>query len=554
VSEKGESGTAISARLREQSFDELETRRFDCAIIGGGITGAGIAREATLRGLSVALIEAEDFASGTSSRSSKLIHGGLRYLAQGEVKLVRETALERKRVHRMAPHLAEPAWMVVPVHSRAGLLKFRAAIGAYEKLGAVADADRHRNWTGEELAREEPALDRKRYPFACAYREYVTDDARLVLANLRAAVGRGAVAINHASVRELVCESGAATGVVAECGLTGRRVRVRAATIVNAAGPWVEAVRRLEDPAAKSVLHLSKGVHVVVPQEKLPVRNLLILTASDRRSVFAIPRGDVVYLGTTDTSYSAAATLWPAIDLSDVAYLLEPLTRYLSTGPLSPNDCVGAWAGLRPLVAQKGKAAVEISRRDEIWIGPAGVVTVAGGKLTGYRRMANDVVDRVFVLMGRTATLPASDEDEVLPGGAFSGDLATLAAELAANPKIHQSAAERLARLYGAEAHEVLALGSEAVVSGGSLLRGEVEWAVEREGAARLEDVLYRRTRVALYGAALREPLVQPVADLMALRLGWDEARSSLEVARVRKQLRADLSFNDDKDAASGVH
>ena len=191
---------AISSVERSATLDLLGSERFDCAVIGGGITGAGIAREATQRGLTVALLEAEDFSSGTSSRSSKLIHGGLRYLAMGDIALVRETALERKEIHRLAPHLAEPRWVVVPTRSRTGLLKMRAGITTYEKLGAVAEAELHRNWSRRELESEEPNLDRSRFAHACVYREYLTDDARLVLANLRCAAARGAVVLNHARV------------------------------------------------------------------------------------------------------------------------------------------------------------------------------------------------------------------------------------------------------------------------------------------------------------------------------------------------------------------
>jgi glycerol-3-phosphate dehydrogenase len=262
---------------RAASLDALERERFDLAIVGGGITGAGIAREAALRGLSEALLESEDFAAGTSSRSSKLIHGGLRYLALGEVALVRETALERKVIFRLAPHLAERRWMVLPVHSRAALLKFRAAITTYEKLGAVEREDLHRNWGADELEREEPAIDRAEWRFACAYREYLTDDARLVLANLRAAAAGGAIALNWAPVTGVIVENERAAGVTATCRLTGREVRVRASCVVNAAGAWVEALRRFEDPAAPALLHLSKGVHVGVPASRLPVRNLLLL-------------------------------------------------------------------------------------------------------------------------------------------------------------------------------------------------------------------------------------------------------------------------------------
>ncbi|MDH3296506.1 MAG: FAD-dependent oxidoreductase, partial [Acidimicrobiia bacterium] len=247
---------ALSSGSRQDDLDRLEGERFDLVIVGGGITGAGVARDAAHRGLRVALVEANDFAAGTSSRSSKLIHGGLRYLAQGEVGLVRETALERKAVHRMAPHLAEPCWMVVAARNRASLMKFRAGIGTYEKLGAVDDVDRHRVWDRDALADEEPLLRVDDYPWACAYREYLSDDARLVLAVLRDAVRAGAVMANHLAVTGLVTTDERVTGVGAECALSGRRVTISGQVVVNAAGPWVEALAQWEQPGLANRLHL----------------------------------------------------------------------------------------------------------------------------------------------------------------------------------------------------------------------------------------------------------------------------------------------------------
>lgn len=532
---------ALSAHDREAILDRLDRDLFDCVVVGGGITGVGIAREASRRGLTVAILEAEDFAAGTSGRSSKLIHGGLRYLAMGDVALVRETALERKRVHALAKHLAEPCWMLVPARSRAGLLKFRAGLSTYETLGAVADEDRHHNWSSDDLAREEPALRRDRTPWACRYREYLTEDARLVLANLRDARRHGAAALNHARVSAIDTEGGRATAVNAHCVLTGRSVRVRARSIVNAAGPWVEAVRRLEDAAAPSLLHLSKGVHVVLPASRLPIRNIVILGAADKRSLFAIPRGDIVYIGTTDTSYTGGTDVWPNIDREDVAYLLEPLARLFDVAPVAPEECVSAWSGLRPLIAQPGKAPSEISRRDEVWTGPAGVVTIAGGKLTGYRKMAESVVAQVAGALGRS--LPEVEAERPLPGGDFSGGVDALAASLRAHFGLEALAAERMARLYGTEAEGVAKGGAKSILPGGRVLEGEIPWAIEQEAAATVCDVIYRRTRAALYEPAEREALVAPVADRMTARLSWSAARREREIEAVRARLAAEMAF-----------
>lgn len=536
---------ALSTLDREAVLGRLAAGTFDCVVIGGGITGAGVARAAAIGGLSVALIEADDFAAGTSSRSSKLLHGGLRYLAQGDIALVRETALERREVHRIAPHLAEPCWMLVPARSRAGLLKFRAGLGTYEALGAIDEADRHRSWDSAELSRNEPVLRRDRTPFACLYREYLTDDARLVLANLRDARRHGAEAVSHARAVSIVREGERAVGVVARCGLSGREVHVRARCLVNAAGPWVEAVRRLENAAAPSLLHLSNGIHVVLPAHRVPVRHIVVMTAADRRSIFVVPRGDIVYVGTTDTSYTGATAIWPAITRADVEYLLEPLPRVFDVEPVRPEECVAAWGGLRPLIAQPGKRPTEISRRDEIWIGPAGVLTIAGGKLTGYRKMAANVVERVAKTLG--ATLREEDRETPLPGGDLGAGLDALASALARSFALTPLAAARLARLYGSEAESVAKAGPTPILPGGRVLAGEIAWAVDEEGAATVTDVLYRRTRAALYEPGERTTLVRPVAERMAARLGWSEGRFWEEIATTMSALGRDLEFRTER-------
>ena len=536
----------LDARTRPARIAALAEERFDLLVIGGGITGAGVALEAASRGLRVALLEARDFASGTSSRSSKLIHGGLRYLAMGDVATVRQTALERKILRRIAPHLAEPRWMVVPAKSRAGLMKLRAAVTTYEKLGEVEEADLHRNWSGDDLAAGEPLLDRKLHRHACVYREYVTHDARLVLANLRAAAALGAIVLAQALVRSIAVEGGRAVGAEAECRETGERFRVRARCVVNAAGPWVDAVRALETNEASPRLHLSKGVHVVVDRERLPVRNVLILGTKDRRSIFAVPRGDAVYLGTTDTSYEAGAETWPPVAIDDVTYLLDAVAHHLGV-KLGPEDVFSAWAGLRPLVAEAGKAPTEISRKDEVWLGPAGVVTIAGGKLTGYRPMARTAVERA----AEAAGLPLADaptEPGVLPGGEGAGDFDAATRSLVEKFALDRLQAEALAEAHGSEADAVAAAGPEPVAPGARLLRGQVRFAVEHEDAAHVEDVLYRRTGTAFYDRAGREASVAPVADQMAELLGWDAARTRAETDAARRRLAADLAFKEDSN------
>jgi glycerol-3-phosphate dehydrogenase len=534
------STATISTLERGEALHALASEDFDLIVIGGGITGAGVARDGARRGLRVALLEAADFASGTSSRSSKLIHGGLRYLERGEINLVRKTALERKEIYAAAPHLSEPRWMVMPMAGRTKLYSLRLAVTTYERLGAVSRKDGHRAWSGSTLAEEEPSLNRKLFPHALAYREYLTDDARLVLANLRSAVAAGTVLTNHAPVVGLLHSGDRAVGVEARCALSGESFSVRGKVIVNAAGPWVEAIQKLEDPRAAPLLHLSKGIHISIPAAKLPVRNLLVLGTKDNRRIFAIRRGDVVYVGTTDTTYEPGAEIWPKIELEDVEYLLEPLSRYFTCGELTPQDVVGAWAGLRPLIADPTKKnPAELSRRDELLHGPLGVLSVAGGKLTGYRGMARRVLESVSERLGRD--LPEA-ADEPLPGGDFDGDLPALATRLAAAHDLDERTAARLARLFGNEAEDVLALGARPIHPGATCVEGEVAWAVAQEGAATLEDLLYRRTRLPLYGLDARAA-IQPLAKLMGEALGWKDARREQEIEQVEGRLDEDLGF-----------
>ena len=528
--------TSLDATARAATLGALEQEPFDLVIIGGGITGAGILRDASARGLKVALIEADDFSSGTSSKSTKLIHGGIRYLAQGYVSLVREAALERKRVHRIAPHLAEPTWLTLPARNVAEWLKYKVGVTAYEMLGDVDAADRHFDVSGRSLAEHEPLIDRSRYPRACVYREYLTDDSRLVLANIRAGIEDGGVAVNKLEVTGLVKDGAKVTGVVARCRLSDQEVRVSAKAVINAAGPWVESVARFDGVGTPKPLVLSKGVHVVVAREKLPLSQMVMTVTSDRRPVFMIPRGQVVYIGTTDSRYESEDT-WPEVLPEEVDYLLA-LPRAYCGIELTREDCLTTWAGLRPLISQTGKSTREISRRDEIWVSDSGLVTIAGGKLTGYRKMAEDTVDEACKLIGyRSVTPPA---EKPLPGGNFSMSLESLALDLTQTWPMPDARARRLVSLYGAESKDVMAFGDKPIAPESTLVEGEVHWAITREGALSVEDILYRRTRASYYAPAEFDDLVDAVARLAAQTLKWDAAEQGRQAEQAKARFEAD--------------
>ena len=519
---------------------DLVDRQFDLVIVGGGITGAGIARHAAQAGLTVLLLEAEDFAAGTSSRSTKLIHGGLRYLAMGDIALVREGALERKSVRRMAPHLTEPRWMLVPARSVFEFAKLRIGIGLYERLGAVARNERHRNWDREQMARCEPLLDSGRLAYVCAYREFLTDDTRLVLATLRAAVRDGAVTCSRARVTG-IDQDAAGCRVQVTDSRDGSAHEVRGRAVVNAAGPWVESLLRssANDSATPSPvrLHLSKGVHLVVAHDRLPVRNMVMMTAADSRPVFAIPRGQVTYVGTTDTTYEGDPAVWPEVEAADIEYLLATANEHFNLSPLTNDDVLSTWAGLRPLIHQAGKAPKEMSRRDEIWRDRR-MISIAGGKLTGFRRMAEEAMVAVGEVLERDTEMSAPLAP--LPGGDID-DLDALRRDVATRYQQDHQAAARLVRLYGSEVFAVL--GEHPGPLSESVFAEEVDWAVRVEGAETLEDLIYRRLRAAWFLPREVEGLLQPCAALMAKLLGWSDCRRADEVERVRALMVDELAF-----------
>ncbi len=498
-------GASLNAGERTASFSRLEGDMFDLAVIGGGITGAGIARDAALRGLSVALLEAQDYASGTSSRSSKMIHGGLRYLAQGDVALVRESASERQVLRRIAPHLARITPFVIPTTSLATQAKLRAALWSFEKLGGVPATEQHEVWSLDELARREPHLRRDRLNGAVAYPEFLTDDARLTLANVRSAAAAGAVVLNHARVEALVEEGGRATGLIARSTLVGedRGARVKARVIVNAAGPWVDGVRALAVGDRDRRLAISKGIHLVLPRGALPVSSTLILRAPDKRNIFAVPRGDFTYLGTTD-QFQESIDYWPEIDRADIDYLLNAAQVAMDVPAIRDQDIVALWAGIRPRIGDAGKKATEVSRKDEMWVGPSGVIAIAGGKLSAYRAMASRIVDAVEGRLDRRPS-PCRTADLPLPGGerVLDGD-------------------DRLDRLYGTEAALIRAAGGDVVA--------EARHAVLHEGAATLEDYWVRRSARAWFDRQAGRAALAPAADAMGHLLGWDDRRRAAEI------------------------
>jgi len=390
-------------------------------IIGGGITGAGIALDAASRGLRTALIEKEDFASGTSSRSTKLIHGGLRYLKQLEFALVKEVGSERAIVHKLAPHLVVPEKMLLPLYEKRGLGYWLTSIGLkiYDWLAGVKPEDQRKMLTRPQTLKYEPLLKADDVKGGAIYAEYRTDDARLTIEITKLAITKGACIANYIMATDFIYENEKIVGVKATDLISKSELTINAKTVVNATGPWVDELRSTNKSKEGKELHLTKGVHIVVPYHRLPVRQAIYFDVPDGRMIFAIPRGRITYIGTTDTDYRGDKD-HVVTSREDAQYLLHAVNETFPDALLTFADIESSWAGLRPLIHEEGKSASELSRKDEIFESPTGLISIAGGKLTGYRKMAERVVDKVIDRDFSDRDLSECKTHELIfPGGDF---------------------------------------------------------------------------------------------------------------------------------------
>ena len=408
---------------RKETIAHLKKEHFDLVVIGGGITGGGIALDAASRGLKVALVEKNDFASGTSSKSTKLIHGGLRYLKQFDFWLVKEVGSERAIVHKLAPHLVLPEKMLLPLIENGSYGKWLTSIGlkVYDILAQVTGEDKRKMLEKKEALKLEPLLPKKTLKGAGYYAEYRTDDARLTIENIKTSLQFGATALNYASVTDFIYKDKTIAGVAVKDELSGKTFTINAKYVISAAGPWVDELRSVNNSKKGKRLHLTKGVHLVFPKEKLPVKQSVYFDIPDGRMMFAIPRGKVTYVGTTDTNFDLDKDK-VRTDLADAIYLLSAVNNMFPKINLEMEDIVSSWAGLRPLIHEEGKSASELSRKDEIFTSDTGLISIAGGKLTGYRKMAERVVDRIAKMLeenGEKELKPCTTDTIPLCGNEF---------------------------------------------------------------------------------------------------------------------------------------
>ena len=524
---------------RSTSLQRLGSEEFDIVVVGGGITGAGVALDAAARGLSVALLERDDFASGTSSKSSKLIHGGLRYLQQGDVRLVYEALRERKRLRRNAPHLVHVLPFMIPILTKDGVVskKIARALGSamwmYDLTGGWRIGKLHRRLSAKKAFAHLPTMEQKKLASAYLYYDAEADDARLCLTVLKTAADNGAAIANRCRVDSIQSPSRTSHEVSVTDTLTGSSFVVKAKCVVSAAGVWADDVRSLDENTHPDTIRPAKGVHLTVPWDK--VRNdiaVVIPVPRDRRSLFVVPwisNGDgtykFTYIGTTDTDYKGPVND-PQCTKDDIEYVLAALNASVTTN-VTVDDVTAVWSGLRPLVktddssAKAGRTA-DLSRRHKVFTSDNGVITVTGGKLTTYREMAEDAVDEACDILGRKASCKTKRLS--LRG---------------ANGKRAQSTVldQHLDGRFGSDATHLRQLMNdnptlaEELVPGLPYLKCEAVYAVTHEMATTLDDILTRRTRARLLDRRACKTVAPAVADLVAPYLKWDNAARDRNLA-----------------------
>lgn len=420
----------LNALTRKHQLDHMSKFEYDLLIIGGGITGAGIALDASMRGLNVALVEMQDFSEGTSSRSTKLIHGGLRYLKQMQVNVVRETGRERAIVYENGPHVTTPEWMLLPFHKGGTFGEFTTSLGlkVYDSLAQVDKNERRNMLTKQEVIERVPNIKSDGLRGGGHYVEYKTDDARLTVEVMKKAASYGADAVNYVKADGFLYDNGTVTGIKAKDVLRNDTYEIKSKAVVNATGPWVDEVRANDQAGRQTKKHLvhTKGVHIVFKQEDFPLTQAVYFdTKDDGRMIFAIPRAGKTYVGTTDTFYGENKAR-PKAETEDKVYLVDAINFMFPTLNIDISMIESSWAGIRPLIQSGSKNASDISRKDEIWHSTSGLITIAGGKLTGYRHMAEEIVDEVAEYLKKHHKMnvkKVSTKNEPVSGGDVGGSV-----------------------------------------------------------------------------------------------------------------------------------
>lgn len=539
---------------RENIKNELKNTEFDLLIIGGGITGAGIALDASSRGMKVALIEKNDFASGTSSKSTKLIHGGLRYLKQFDFWLVKEVGTERAIVHKLAPHLVIPEKMILPLIEGGTYGSWLTSIGlkVYDILASVEGDDKRQMLDKKDALKKEPLLPKKILNGAGYYAEYRTDDARLTIEVLKTANQYDAQILNYTEAVEFIYKKKKVVGATVKDVFTDEEYNINAKYVVNACGPWVDDLRELNKSKKGSQLYLTKGVHLVVPFEKLPVKQSVYFDIPDGRMMFAIPRGKVTYFGTTDTHYTKDINNIET-SLVDATYLISAVNNMFPDIELSLDDIQSSWAGLRPLIHEEGKSASELSRKDEIFVSDSNLISIAGGKLTGYRKMAERIVDLVAKKYQNKFEVEFDEiqtEEIILSGGPFHNSIAVekyinqLKKQLK-NSGLSEKGVEYLVYNYGKQTELILSKFEELSEENPQkkLLEAEVWFTINHEMTCTPTDFFMRRTGRLFFDKPSVDEFKNFVIQLFTKHFNWNNETVVKHRHYLDKMLEMAISF-----------
>lgn len=508
---------------RAERIAVAQSTTYDLIIIGGGITGAGIALDAILRGMKVLLLEKNDFASGTSSKSTKLIHGGLRYLKQLEFGLVRETGMERAVAHDNICHLVHPKNMVLPIvhNGTFSSLSASLAISVYDRLAKVKEEHRRRRMSKTEMEDLEPLIKKELLKSGIVYSEYRTDDARLTVELIKAAIRNGAEAFNYLEVTDFIYSNKTISGVICKDVATKSVLKFTAKTIVNSCGPWADDLRVTDNAEATSNLQLSKGVHIVLDKKVFNLKNAVYFDAFDGRMIFAIPRGKSVYVGTTDTFYYDDKDDIRCTE-EDARYLIKALKGMFTISELDLKDIKSTWSGLRPLIKKKGKGASELSRKDEIFVSDSGLITIAGGKLTGFRKMAERVIDMVMDRAGAKA-LDCKTKDYKIHHNPFVDYQDYLRALGKIQVDYQDVAVADLEQLLSSFGNDAFIILEDAYnMYGGDVIKSQVYYTIEHESVLLPMDFLERRTGWLFFDIDQARAYLEVIVGHFAAAFGHD--------------------------------
>ena len=539
---------------RENIFKELTSKEFDVLIVGGGITGAGIALDAASRGMSVALVEKNDFASGTSSKSTKLIHGGLRYLKQFDFWLVKEVGTERAIVHGLAPHLVIPEKMILPLVEGGTYGSWLTSIGlkVYDVLAAVEGDDKRKMLSKKEALKIEPLLPENILKGAGYYAEYRTDDARLTLELIKTSLRYRAKPINYVEVTDFLYEDSRVSGAKVKDALSNKVFDIKSKYVVNATGPWVDGLRQKNQSNTNKKLRLSKGVHLVVNHDRFPINQSVYFDIPDGRMMFAIPRGNSTYFGTTDTNYQDNKND-VRTSLVDALYLISAVNNMFDDVSISIDDVKSSWAGLRPLIHEEGKPASELSRKDEIYVSNTELISIAGGKLTGYRKMAERIVDLInkkYLRRFDKVFHEVKTEKIVLSGGSFTNHKEVLNYIKTIQEKIsklglNKKDAAYFVYNYGKQTDVILTKFDELtdVDIEQRMIKAEVWFSVLYESACSPVDFFMRRTGRAYFNIDSVYKHLNLVLTEFSTHFSWNNKILNKKKEELNKELKSITSF-----------